>query len=115
MLVYLFQGGNVQFIAQGKMNKKEVFNFIKEVKNSLTPSTLVGSHEKLRSACLLNFVSDIFKLEYDETPSYTRLKMLLVQELQNKNHKFDYQFEWNKSYFKKLGNNTPDYRNYYLE
>jgi len=49
----------VPFIAKGKMSKKGVFNFIKSVKEKLTPGELVGP-ENGRARVLYEFSSEIF-------------------------------------------------------
>ena len=97
LLVFLFKGGDVPFIVQGKMSKKAVFNYIKDVKEKLTPATLVGD-ESSRSSCLLEFAQEIFKYGFREKPDYLSLRKILVQLMINANYRIDFSFEWNSEY-----------------
>jgi serine/threonine protein kinase len=70
LLVYLFKSTNVPFIARGQnLTRKQIFNFIKDVKLKLTPESMVGPKD---SICypLLNFVNEVFSLEFDSAPNY---------------------------------------------
>lgn len=79
MLVYLFEDGDVPYIASGKLSKKEVFNYIKDIKYSLTPEKLCGVAKDHRSKVLLEFVSEIFSYSYTSKPNYAKLKMMLIK------------------------------------
>ena len=90
------------------MSKKGVFNFIKGVKESLTPSGLVGDNMN-RSRMLLEFVSEIFEYGFNEKPNYDKLRTMLVNEVLRNNQKVDFEFEWNKEYVQGLKEDAIDY------
>ena len=69
LLIYLFQGGDVAFVAKGNMSKKEVFNYIKDVKSTLTPAQLVGP-EGSPTWALLDYAKEVFKYRFTEQPNY---------------------------------------------
>lgn len=63
LLIYLFQGGDVAFVAKGNMSKREVFKFIKDVKSTLTPAQLVGPPGSPTWA-LLDFANEVFSYSF---------------------------------------------------
>lgn len=78
LLVYLFQGGNVDFVIRDQnMSKVDIFHLVGDIKSKMTAESLVGD-ENSRSRPLLPFVKDIMNLEYESAPNYTNLRFLLI-------------------------------------
>jgi len=69
LLVFIFQSGNVPFVAQNISSKKEVFNFVKKVKTQMKPIDLVGPPTQ-PSHMLLPFVEKVFSYNYYDKPEY---------------------------------------------
>jgi hypothetical protein len=63
--VYLCQNGKVEFVATDhKLNRKEIFHYVKKIKSKLKAKDLVGNKDQ-RAYPLLKFLENIFSLEYD--------------------------------------------------
>ena len=70
----------------------EEYHVIKEMKQHATPETLCNTSDSSR---LKEFVSEIFKLQFKETPDYQKLKFLLVKQLLDLNDTPNGVFDWN--------------------
>ena len=76
MLVYLLKGGEVPFSASHIQDPVEAFVHIKKAKQDLSVRDLVGpAHSP--SWPLLEFISQVFALRYEEEPNYAKYRILL--------------------------------------
>ena len=102
LLVYLFQQGNVKFVAQGNLSKIEVFNYIKNVKSNMTPKDLCGPPNS-KAWKLLKFAEEVFSLGFDEQPNYQKLRFRFMHAVMNDNGNVDYCFDWNAQWVRQNG------------
>ena len=78
MLVYLFHGGDVDFVVRDQnMTNVDIFHHVAAIKCKKTPESLVGDEGSV-SRPLLPFVRDVMNMEYDSTPNYLNLRFLLI-------------------------------------
>ena len=71
LLIFLFNKGDVKFICKdSNLTQQEIFHTIRKTKTSMRPSDLVGAPKSKRSSIILEFMKEIFKLEFDECPDY---------------------------------------------
>ena len=74
----------MEFICKdSSLSQKEVFKYVKNVKQKLTPEKLVGVKNS-QSGPLLDFVKEIFKLTFEMAPDYKKLRLLLIDCLEKK-------------------------------
>ena len=104
----------MNFIAQNANSKREVFNFIKAQKESMTPAMLVGLDKQSRSSCIFEFATEVFNLDFDQTPDYNKLKVILASLLASKNMRIDFNFDWTTNYNNSFGPSMADHTEYYL-
>ena len=74
----------------------ETFHLVKTMKQKATPETLCNTSDSSR---LMAFLTEIFKLQFKETPDYQKLKFLLVKELLDLGDTPNGLFDWNKLQF----------------
>ena len=78
---------------------------IKELKNALTPEKLCESPE---AKLLLPFIENVFKLEFEDTPEYDKLRFLLVKGVLDLDSTPSKLFDWNQENQVSEGfNNVP--------
>tara|TARA_B110000305_G_C19177024_1_gene510127 strand:+ start:104 stop:379 length:276 start_codon:yes stop_codon:yes gene_type:complete len=74
------------------LNDIEEFHTVKEMKKKATPETLCNTSD---SSQLKAFVTEIFKLQFADTPDYQKLKFMLVKSLLELNDTPNGVFDWN--------------------
>ena len=95
LLIFLFKGGLVPFIAPPNLSKRDIFNYIHDVKKKTTNSQFC---EGLPSGNIfLEFMDHIFQLKFDEQPNYELLGKLLNKCLTNIDECADQIYDWNKT------------------
>lgn len=68
MLIFLYRNGNVPFIAEQSLSKKEVFNFIYKFKMETSNEELLKGIDD--NDILLQFMNQITNLKFDDEPDY---------------------------------------------
>lgn len=99
-LLYLVDG-DLTFLQnddEEDQNQQEEFSRIKKMKNMLTPEMLCAESDEGKR--LQPFLEDIFKLDYEQTPNYDKLRFTLVKGLLNLNETPNKEFDWNVEYLK---------------
>jgi len=99
-LLYLVDG-DLTFLQNGDdddQSQKEEFSRIKKMKNMLTPEMLCAESDEGRR--LQPFLEEIFKLEFDQTPNYDKLRFTLVKGLLNLNETPNKEYDWNADHLK---------------
>lgn len=95
LLIFLFKGGLVPFIAPPNLSKRDIFNYIHDVKKKTTNAQFC---EGLPSGeIFLEFMDHIFSLKFDERPKYDLLVRLLNKCLVNINEEADHVYDWNQT------------------
>ena len=95
LLIFLFKGGLVPFIAPPNLSKRDIFNYIHDVKKK---TTNVQFCDGLPSGNIfLEFMDHIFQLKFDEQPNYDLLVKLINKCLNNINETADHVYDWNQS------------------
>ena len=82
MLIYLFKCGDVTFVDKDNMSQRETFVYIKEIKEQLKPEDMADSSIE-NHHLLTDFLVEVFSYSFDETPNYTKMKVLLMKATPN--------------------------------
>ena len=77
------------------MSKKKKFRYIKNCKLNLTPLDLCGTMSNAPvTHKLLDFVEEVMKLDFDETPNYNKLRFLLTRALLDVGRVPNREYDW---------------------
>ena len=72
---------------------------MKKMKQTYTPQLLCQSDEAKR---MLEFVQNIFDLEYEECPNYDKLRFMLLKIMLEVNQTPNNEYDWNVHYIQRL-------------
>ena len=95
MLVFLYRSGDVPFIADQSLCKKEVFNFINNFKKETSNAELLKGIPD--NDVLLKFMDKITALEFADEPDYQGLTQLLEQCITRAGETVDDRYDWNST------------------
>ena len=96
LLIYSLEGSLPWLETDENLSDMETFHLVKTMKQKATPETLCNTSDSSR---LLAFLTEIFKLQFKETPDYQKLKFLLVKELLDLGDTPNGLFDWNELQF----------------
>ena len=81
LLVFLYKGKDSSFICTQKgLSHRQVFNSVRDIKKELTADQLCGPPEN-PSWQLRDFISEVFKLKFEQPIDYKRLKTILLKDI----------------------------------
>ena len=92
LLIYSLEGSLPWLETDENLNDIEEFHVVREMKEIATPETLCNTSDSSR---LKTFVTEIFKLQFADTPDYQKLKFMLVKSLLELNDTPNEIFDWN--------------------
>lgn len=93
MLVFLFRNGNVPFIADQSLCKKEVFNFINNFKMKTSNKDLFKGIPDCD--ILVKFCDKITSLDFKSEPDYKELSQMLETCITRAGGEVDDNYDWN--------------------
>ena len=94
-MVYIltyFLNGKLRWLKKVKRTEPDYLEKVGKIKEEITIKDIC---EK-KAAYLQDFATEVFKLRFEEEPSYAKLKFMLTVALLKKNQLVDNHFEWSK-------------------
>lgn len=95
LLIFLFKGGVVPFIAPPNLSKRDIFTYIHNVKKSTTNEQFCTGMPS--GEIFIHFMNHVFSLKFEEDPNYSLLIEILTQCLHNLGEVADNIYDWNKN------------------
>jgi len=89
----------------GNTDQQAEFTRIRKMKNNLTPAQLCSESDEGKN--FEPFVTDIFKLDFAETPNYDKLRFTLIKGLLNLNETPNKVYDWNEEYLRVRASQQP--------